>query len=73
MICRYFKKIHVPELEILELAIDEQRLHWQHSNNTLVITYSKPPAVREADALELQALKGFNTGNEHGNTDCKQQ
>lgn len=63
----------MPELEILELAIDKDRLHWQHSNNTLIITYSKPPAVREADALELKALKSFNTDTEHGNTDCKQQ
>jgi hypothetical protein len=72
-ICRYFKKIHVPELEVLELAIDEKHLTWQHRNNTLIITYSKPPLVREADTLELKALREFNTDAEHGNTDCKQQ
>jgi protein DPCD len=71
--CRYFKQIPLPELELLGLPCEENRLNWQHANNTLIISYSKPPEVREADALEFKELQRFNTSGTHGHTDCKQQ
>lgn len=32
---KYFKRFHVPELDMLQLPMDPNRLQWHHANNTL--------------------------------------
>lgn len=45
---RYFKKWPVPELDILQLPLNPNALTWSHANNTLVVSYAKPPEVVRA-------------------------
>jgi hypothetical protein len=45
---RYFKRIEVPELELLHLPAEQHLLTWTHAHNTLIIAYTKPEELLEA-------------------------
>jgi len=51
---KYFKRIDVPDLRRTGLKLKENLLEWKHQHNTLIISYSKPTEVIEA---ERKALK----------------
>jgi hypothetical protein len=42
---RYYKRLEMPEMRLLQLVADPSRLSWSHSNATLTVNYSKPPAL----------------------------
>jgi protein DPCD len=73
--CRYYKRIDVPELATLKLILETSRLKWQHANNTLVVSYGKPPEVRAAEAAEKRSLASIKAQpiGPAGEQDCKQQ
>lgn len=42
---RYYKKLDMPEMKLLQLVAEPSRLQWQHSAGTLTVHYAKPPAL----------------------------
>lgn len=45
MCCRYYKRLDMPEMALLQLVGEPSRLSWQHTAGTLTVFYSKPPAL----------------------------
>lgn len=57
---KYFKRINVPDLKRAHLPTEQQAIKWYHANNTLVISYVKPPqivALERKEAVERRQLK----------------
>lgn len=69
---KYFKKYGIPELDLLGLPYEGQRLQFYHSNNTLVISYTKPPAMLAAEEEDRQERRKIRA-EEDGDVECKQQ
>ena len=68
---KYFKKLDIPDLERLELPLEEAPLTFAHANNTLIITYKKPSAVLDFERKLIAKLKTIKS---EGDVDqCKQQ
>ncbi|GAX74324.1 hypothetical protein CEUSTIGMA_g1773.t1 [Chlamydomonas eustigma] len=54
---KYFKRIGIPELDKLGLPLMESALAWTHANNTLIVSYAKPPIVLQARQRKLRTLE----------------
>lgn len=68
---KYFKRIGIPDLNRLDIELDERSLTYAHANNTLIITYKKPSAVLEFEKRLVNKLKALKSD---GDVDhCKQQ
>jgi hypothetical protein len=70
-ICRYYKRIEVPEAAAMGFKLSPSNLKWQHAFNTLVVSYSKPDEVRKAESMDKRSLSSITQQQEPG--DCKQQ
>lgn len=70
---KYFKKLNIPELDVLQLPVEPSRLQWHHANSTLVVSYNKPPMVLQAEKEDREARRATKASTEDGNVDCKQQ
>lgn len=42
---RYYKRLLLPEMQLLHLVLEPSRLTWSHASSTLTINYAKPPAL----------------------------
>jgi hypothetical protein len=52
--CRYYKRLEMPEMQLLQLAVEPSRVSWSHSNGVLQVHYAKPPALlAEVGCAEL--------------------
>uniref|UniRef100_A0A7S3QP37 Protein DPCD n=1 Tax=Dunaliella tertiolecta TaxID=3047 RepID=A0A7S3QP37_DUNTE len=69
---KYYKRWHIPEMELLKLPLSENALTFTHANNTLIVNYSKPGAVLQAEAVEAEELRKLRV-QEEGDADCRQQ
>ena len=73
---KYFKRITIDDLARSKIALDESLLSWSYENNTLVISYKKPPVVlkaeQEAKVARLQAPEQ-KPAPDSENPECKQQ
>ena len=49
---KYYKRIDIPDLKRIQLVIDESAIAWKYSNNTVIISYDKPPQVKQRE-LEM--------------------
>lgn len=43
--CRYYKRLEMPEMQLLQLAAEPSRLSWSHRDGVLQVHYAKPPAL----------------------------
>ncbi|KAI5636263.1 DPCD protein family domain-containing protein [Phthorimaea operculella] len=69
---KYFKKLQVPELERLNLPLDQANLHSVHKFNTLIITYKKPQQLLDMEKSWYEELKDV-TPIKDGPDNCKAQ
>lgn len=68
---KYFKKVEITDMDRLKLALDAEALTYAHANNTLLITYNKPAAIRDFEKALIKRLKKLKSD---GDVDqCKQQ
>lgn len=51
---KYFKRIDVPDLRRVGLKLKDDLLEWKHQHNTLIISYTKPAEVTEAEQKALR-------------------
>uniref|UniRef100_A0A2A4IZW6 Protein DPCD n=1 Tax=Heliothis virescens TaxID=7102 RepID=A0A2A4IZW6_HELVI len=57
---KYFKRLQVPELDRLNLPLEQANIQCSHAFNTLIITYKKPQPLLDMDKewyLELNRVK----------------
>lgn len=69
---KYFKRLQVPELDRLNLPIEQANIQCSHSFNTLIIAYKKPQQLLDMDKewyLELNKVKPIKDMP----NDCKTQ
>ncbi len=52
---KYYKRIDIPDLKRLSLKIDESSVAWKYINNTVIISYDKPPQAKQRE-LEMLML-----------------
>eukprot|EP00891_Asterochloris_glomerata_P002692 jgi/Astpho2/2692/fgenesh1_pg.00050_%23_12_t len=50
---KYFKRFTVPEMDHLHLPLEQSALSWRHNNNTLVISYQKPEAIKKLVCTDI--------------------
>ncbi len=72
---KYFKKLPVPDMVRLGLALDKDSLSWSYSNNTLVVEYKKHLAVRAREAAEKKERATIQSVRvkDSGEPQCAQQ
>ena len=51
---KYYKQISIPELSA---PLSADCMKWEHSNNTLIIWYTKPQPVKDREEAERQQRK----------------
>ncbi|XP_031552858.1 protein DPCD-like [Actinia tenebrosa] len=66
---KYYKKFSIPDMERAKLPLEQKSLSFAHANNTLIITYQKPPLILEQEKLIRQELAKNKTGD--GDLECK--
>ncbi|KAJ8723423.1 hypothetical protein PYW08_003335 [Mythimna loreyi] len=69
---KYFKRLQVPELDRLNLPLEQANIQCTHSFNTLIITYKKPQQLLEMDKEWYQELSKVKPIKDIP-SDCKTQ
>eukprot|EP00741_Cyanophora_paradoxa_P005039 tig00000842_g4881.t1 len=72
---KYFKKLEVPDMERAGLALEPAALSWQHTGDTLIISYIKPGPILEQERqrkLERLRMKSDKAPKD-GDVECSQQ
>ncbi|XP_055621694.1 protein DPCD [Toxorhynchites rutilus septentrionalis] len=67
---KYFKKIAVPEFERCNFPPVQEDLTVRHQNQTLIISYKKPPILIEMEKAVLVELQNVET-IEYNNMQCE--
>lgn len=67
---KYFKKLPVPEIDRLNLLLEEDKIEFKHRFNTLIITYEKPQELIDFENVVFDEVKTMKAKNE-GDMDCK--
>ena len=49
---KYYKRIDIPDLKRLNMVMEESSIAWKYANNTVIISYDKPDAVKKKE-LEM--------------------
>lgn len=69
---KYFKKLVIPDLERAGLEMDVELASMAHANNTLIISYEKPPSFVVFENV-LKAERDKMKAAEDGDVDCTTQ
>ncbi|XP_068633891.1 protein DPCD [Battus philenor] len=69
---KYYKKLEVPELERLNIPVQQANIQASHNFNTLIIAYNKPTQLLEMEKDWFQELKKVKP-NKDIPSDCKTQ
>lgn len=70
---RYYKRIEIPEMKLLEASLVEGALSWHHANNTLVVSYQKPSEVVDLEIKDKAERRKIKTTKDDGDVQCNQQ
>ena len=54
---KYYKRFNIPDLERLNIKLDESLMKVNFVNNTLIISYTKPKEVLEAEKEILEEIR----------------
>ncbi|GFS02655.1 protein DPCD-like [Elysia marginata] len=66
---KYYKKFNIPDLDRCQVQIDQSAIEFAHANNTLIISYKKPPQIVDMEKRFQQELKKMKASND-GDVDC---
>ncbi|EDO40351.1 predicted protein [Nematostella vectensis] len=67
---KYFKKFSIPDMVRAELPLDQSSISLAHANNTLIISYAKPPMILEQEKL-IKVELAKTQGSKEGDIECK--
>jgi hypothetical protein len=72
---KYYKVIDIPDMKRFKLSMVPQALKWSHANNTLIISYPKPPPIIQHERTKEYELRQMNAQKEprEGDVQCPQQ
>eukprot|EP00743_Colponemidia_sp_Colp-15_P004150 GILK01004479.1.p1 GENE.GILK01004479.1~~GILK01004479.1.p1 ORF type:complete len:212 (-),score=37.78 GILK01004479.1:205-801(-) len=72
---KYFKRFDIPDLNRLQLRLDPTKLTFSHANNTLIISYQKPPLVLQEEVEKKKQLAKAKQEKpaKDGDVECAQQ
>ncbi|KAJ8025394.1 Protein DPCD [Holothuria leucospilota] len=63
---KYYKRFSIPDLDRAQLPLEQSAVSFAHANNTLIISYKKPPEIYSLEKeikAELQKLKAMKDGD----------
>lgn len=66
---KYYKKFQIPDMERAKVDLEQSAISKAHSNNTLIITYKKPPLILEQEKLIRQELVKMKSSRD-GDVEC---
>eukprot|EP00735_Rhodelphis_limneticus_P006233 TRINITY_DN18611_c0_g1::TRINITY_DN18611_c0_g1_i1::g.1196::m.1196 TRINITY_DN18611_c0_g1::TRINITY_DN18611_c0_g1_i1::g.1196 ORF type:complete len:196 (-),score=21.79,sp/A5D8N2/DPCD_XENLA/50.79/8e-65,DPCD/PF14913.1/4.4e-69,HtaA/PF04213.8/2.3e+02,HtaA/PF04213.8/1.9 TRINITY_DN18611_c0_g1_i1:670-1257(-) len=69
---KYYKRFEIPDLDRLNLPLEESRIVWKHENNTLIIRYRKPNEVLQAEKMQKEERSKMKAEKD-GDVECAQQ
>ncbi|XP_077461933.1 protein DPCD isoform X1 [Stigmatopora argus] len=69
---KYYKKFGIPDLDRMQLPLDNSALSFTHANNTLIVSYKKPKDILSFEQELMKELKKLK-GTSEGDIDCKTQ
>ncbi|CAK1585266.1 unnamed protein product [Parnassius mnemosyne] len=69
---KYYKKLEVPELERINLSLEQTNVQASHNFNTLIITYKKPQKLLDMEKEWYEELKKVKPIKDIP-SDCKTQ
>lgn len=71
---KYYKRFQIPDLIRLKIPLNSSMLKWDHTNNTLLISYRKPSQlVQEEKNKEKQIIEMSKEKPREGDVQCPQQ
>eukprot|EP00800_Vazella_pourtalesii_P001979 TRINITY_DN11842_c1_g1_i1.p1 TRINITY_DN11842_c1_g1~~TRINITY_DN11842_c1_g1_i1.p1 ORF type:complete len:207 (+),score=44.93 TRINITY_DN11842_c1_g1_i1:81-701(+) len=68
---KYFKRISIGDLERCDVSLDPNALSFDHANNTLIVSYKKPPVILALEKKVWEEISSLKA-NEDGQVDCAQ-
>lgn len=66
---KYYKKFQIPDMERAKVDLEQSAISKAHANNTLIITYKKPPLILEQEKLIRQELVKMKSSRD-GDVEC---
>ena len=63
---KYFKKLAIPDLDRFSLPYLSTSVSFAYANNTLIVTYEKPPEIlkfEESIRNEIKKMRGMDEGD----------
>ncbi|XP_078358798.1 protein DPCD-like [Oculina patagonica] len=66
---KYFKRFQITDMERAKLSLEQSAISVAHANNTLIITYHKPPLILEQEKLVRQELVKVKSSRD-GDVEC---
>lgn len=67
---KYFKRFNIPDMERAQLKLDQAAISFSHANNTLIISYQKPPLILEQEKRVRQELAKMKSSRD-GDVECR--
>ncbi|KAK2158281.1 hypothetical protein NP493_1810g00004 [Ridgeia piscesae] len=68
---KYYKKFTIPDLNRLNLPLEQKQIKVAHANNTLIVTYEKPAEMMEMERQVQDELKKMKAEKD-GDVQCNQ-
>jgi hypothetical protein len=72
---KYYKRLEIPDMDRLQLPLEESALNFDWGSNTLVVKYKKPKAVLDKEKVEQKErlfTKEKRSAPRDGDVECKQ-
>eukprot|EP00026_Physarum_polycephalum_P018625 Phypoly_transcript_20275.p1 GENE.Phypoly_transcript_20275~~Phypoly_transcript_20275.p1 ORF type:complete len:225 (+),score=29.89 Phypoly_transcript_20275:97-675(+) len=70
---KYFKKIKIPDMQRANIALEDNSISFTHANNTLIISYKKPPAILAIESARKKERATIKITKESDAENCKTQ
>ncbi|KAL3864886.1 hypothetical protein ACJMK2_006533 [Sinanodonta woodiana] len=66
---KYYKKFDIPDMNRIQLALEQENLSFAYANNTLIVSYQKPEPILELEKLLQEEFRNMKASKD-GDVDC---
>ncbi|KAH3705294.1 protein DPCD-like [Dreissena polymorpha] len=67
---KYYKKFRIPDMERCNLPLQQASISVAHANNTLIVSYKKPPPILDMEKALQEEFKKMKASKD-GDVDCR--